>query len=216
MATRPLGMFPLSTVLFPHADLPLQIFEPRYRKLVAHCLATDGCFGVVLITRGSEVGGGDRRTGVGTIARIRVAAPRPDGRWVLVATGTERIRVERWLPEEPYPLAVVEVLAPEWLGPDEPALEAAAAEVRRVRALLSELGDHPALPPEPEPGTDGAERMWRLCASAPLVAFDRQRLLVCDDPVERLDLLAGLCRERAGDLTQMLALRPDPPDGGAP
>ena len=63
-------MFPLGTVLLPFAHLPLHIFEPRYRALVKDCLAGDGEFGVVLIERGHEVGGGDVRFGVGTVARI--------------------------------------------------------------------------------------------------------------------------------------------------
>ena len=52
-------MFPLGTVLFPHALLPLRVFEPRYREMTARVLREDGEFGVVLIERGSEVGGGD-------------------------------------------------------------------------------------------------------------------------------------------------------------
>src|SRR4051812_26706984 len=58
---KPLPMFPLGTVLFPHAVLPLHVFEPRYRALVETCLHSDGRFGVVLIERGYEVGGGDAR-----------------------------------------------------------------------------------------------------------------------------------------------------------
>ena len=43
-----LAMFPLSTVLFPYAQIPLHVFEPRYRALVADCLAGDARFGIVL------------------------------------------------------------------------------------------------------------------------------------------------------------------------
>ena len=68
--SRTLGMFPLSTVLFPQAGLPLHVFEERYRTLMAECLDGDGEFGVVLIARGSEVGGGDQRVDIGTVARI--------------------------------------------------------------------------------------------------------------------------------------------------
>ena len=65
-----LPMFPLGTVLFPHGVLPLRVFEPRYRLMIAHCLEQDARFGVVLIERGSEVGGGDTRFHVGTVAQI--------------------------------------------------------------------------------------------------------------------------------------------------
>ncbi|MGH9079266.1 MAG: LON peptidase substrate-binding domain-containing protein, partial [Acidimicrobiales bacterium] len=124
---RAFGMFPLSTVLFPHGALPLHVFEPRYRRLVADCVAGDGEFGVVLIDRGSEVGGGDHRVGIGTVARITRVAGLDDGRSMVMARGTRRIRVDRWLPDDPYPRAVVEDL-PTPVGPgDSRAVGPAAA-----------------------------------------------------------------------------------------
>ena len=77
-------MFPLGTVLFPHGVLPLHVFEPRYRTMTERCLADDATFGVVLIERGSEVGGHDERFDVGTAARILQAGRLEDGRWVTV------------------------------------------------------------------------------------------------------------------------------------
>ena len=69
-------MFPLGTVLLPGMVLPLHVFEPRYQQLVRDCLdAPPHEFGVVLIDRGSEVGGGDTRCDVGVIARIVQVAP---------------------------------------------------------------------------------------------------------------------------------------------
>jgi uncharacterized protein len=100
-------MFPLGTVLFPELPLLLHVFEPRYRALVRDCLSSDHQFGVVLITRGSEVGGGDQRAPEGTVAHIEGARPLPDGRWVLAARGQHRISVVQWLPEDPYPCALV-------------------------------------------------------------------------------------------------------------
>ena len=76
-------MFPLGSVLFPSAYLPLHVFEERYRQLVRDCLAGNGEFGVVLIERGSEVGGGDVRTEVGTVARIVEVTEFDDGRFAL-------------------------------------------------------------------------------------------------------------------------------------
>src|SRR5258707_10636188 len=103
-----LPMFPLGSVLFPYALMPLHVFEPRYRQLVDRCLAGDGTFGVVLIERGSEVGGGDVRFDVGTRTRIHRAEQLDDGRWVLLTVGTERISVRRWLPDDPFPRAEIE------------------------------------------------------------------------------------------------------------
>ena len=161
-------MFPLGTVLFPHAVLPLHIFEPRYRALMHDCLAGEPEFGVVLIERGSEVGGGDSRFATGTVARIERAAELPDGRWVLEAIGTRRFEVVAWLPEDPYPRATIRWREEEEKGP-VPAelLDEAERVVRRALALKAELGD-PAVPATAELDADPEVRAWQLVAVAPL------------------------------------------------
>ena len=63
-------MFPLGIVLFPTQLLPLHVFEPRYRAMTRDLLAGDGRFGVVLIERGNEVGGGDTRSDFGCVAQL--------------------------------------------------------------------------------------------------------------------------------------------------
>ena len=63
-------MLPLGAVLLPTGVMPLQLFEERYRHMITDVLAADREFGVVLIRRGSEVGGGDLRYDVGTRARV--------------------------------------------------------------------------------------------------------------------------------------------------
>jgi Lon protease-like protein len=198
-AAVPLPMFPLGTVLFPHAVLPLHVFEPRYRTLVDDCLRTGHEFGVVLIERGTEVGGGDTRFPVGTVAYLSEATPLPDGRWVLLTVGTRRIRVATWLPDDPYPLALVEDI-PERRLPDLAlrAVEDAAAAVRRALSLQTELG-------EPAPSSrfalhdDVHVAAWQLAALTPLNPLDQQRLLETDDPEERLAALTQLAAD-AGDL----------------
>ena len=107
MSGTRLPMFPLSAVLFPHASMPLHVFEPRYRELMRDCLAGDARFGIVLIERGSEVGGSDQRSALGTRGVITEAAELPDGRWVLEIEGEALIEVEEWLPDDPYPVALV-------------------------------------------------------------------------------------------------------------
>ncbi|MGH8995608.1 MAG: LON peptidase substrate-binding domain-containing protein [Acidimicrobiales bacterium] len=204
-------MFPLATVLFPGGVLPLHVFEPRYRAMIADCLKGDRTFGVVLIARGSEVGGGDQRYGVGTEARVERAASLPDGRWAVIATGTERIEVDEWLPEDPYPKARVRRL-PDATPSSQAATERATAAVRRVLGLLSELGQAVGDAPL---GTD-VDRLdapalaWRLCDAAPLGAIDRQRLLERAGAPSRLEALIGLMAEMGDDLRRMLA------EGGSP
>lgn len=219
-------MFPLSTVLFPHAPLSLHVFEPRYRAMTADCLAEDRQFGVVLITRGREVGGTDERAGVGTLARIDEAVQLPDGRWYLQVVGRRRISVVEWLPDAPYPQAVVsddeqDGHAPgapgaggdAGAGPDggehaapAPVLSRALSAVRRSRGLLSEAGRAPALVlDDGDLARDPVEAGWRLCHAAPVGPLDRQRLLEARELGGRMELLASLCSEVAEDLARMLA-----------
>ncbi len=198
-------MFPLGTVLFPYALLPLHVFEPRYRALTEACLAGDGEFGVVLIERGSEVGGGDTRVATGTLARILEAGRLADGRYVLATTGIRRLRVERWLPEDPYPHAEIELLA-------DDASTAEAAERRddverrllRVLALRAELGE-PAAPVAVQLDADPARASFEAAALAGLGPFDAQRLLELDAPAARLATLSELLEEEARFLELRLA-----------
>ena len=111
--------------MLPGEELPLRIFEPRYSALVSDCLASDDpAFGVVLISAGREVGGGDTRSDIGALAHITECADLGDGRYRLRCVIAERIRVLEWHPDDPYPRAAVEV----W--PDEPG---AAVDVEAIR-----------------------------------------------------------------------------------
>ena len=200
-------MFPLSAVLFPYASLPLHVFEPRYRALMRDCLAGDARFGIVLIERGSEVGGSDQRSALGTCGVITGAAELPDGRWVLEVEGEALIEVEEWLPDDPYPVALVRTATAAPGAEDAAPLVAAAGQrVRRVRALLAEQGGAPPLPPELalDGGGDADRAAWQLCAVAPVSAYDAQRLLAADGAAARLRLLTELMEELELDLHRML------------
>ena len=192
----PLPMFPLGTVLFPHMPLPLHVFEERYQALVHDTLRSGREFGVVLIERGHEVGGGDSRFGTGTVARIVAEAELSGGRWALLTRGTRRIRVATWLPDDPYPVALVEELDAE----DPPPLDLlgqAEREVRRSLALASELGVAGTAPAAVELDADPEVAAWQLCAVAPLGPFDRQELLETSGPGQRLGRLARMASEAA-------------------
>ena len=201
----PMPMFPLGSVLFPHILLPLHVFEPRYQSLVADCLHQGQEFGVVLIERGLEVGGGDVRFDVGTVAHIREAAALGGGRWALLGVGTRRLRVVSWLPDDPYPVALVEDL-PQGTLPAGAHEELAAAEtaVRRALALAGELEEAP-VPSTFELVADLDVAVWQLAASAPLGPVDQQRLLEVDDPLVRLELLTSLATDASTVLSYRLA-----------
>jgi Lon protease-like protein len=195
-------MFPLNTVLFPGVALPLHVFEPRYRAMTRHCLDGDGRFGVVLIERGSEVGGDDVRVPVGTCARIVDAAELPDGRWVLMALGVERIRVRQWLPDDPYPRAEVDVLDEVPAGPGAAGRRDEVERLlRRALALKAELGE-PAPPATVELDPDPASAAYQAAALAPLGPFDHQRVLEQDGPDARLSLLATALADEVDVLAQ--------------
>jgi Lon protease-like protein len=198
-------MFPLGTVLFPYGVLPLHVFEDRYRTLVEVCLAGDHEFGVVLIERGSEVGGGDTRFDVGTVARIVEAGRFPDGRYALLTHGTARLRVREWLPDDPYPRADVERLEEPAAGPDDgPRRDEVEQRLRRLLALASELGA--SVPPgEVRLDDDPVRAGFEAAALAPIGPLDSQRLLEIDDPSARLVELHGLLGETASLLELRLA-----------
>jgi uncharacterized protein len=170
-----------------------------------HVLDGDREFGVVLIERGSEVGGGDTRFDVATVARVVQAAELPDGRYALATVGMRRVRVRRWLADDPYPRAEVVALD------DPPAsLVDAAARERVVDALarVTELarGIDPRIEEPPAFDADAVRASYEAAAVAPVGPLDAQRLLAADDAGARLAMLAALLEEREVELRARLDL----------
>ncbi|WP_119867953.1 LON peptidase substrate-binding domain-containing protein [Frondihabitans sp. 762G35] len=178
MAASP--MFPLGSVLFPYVGIPLRVFEPRYLTMVGRLLDEDEPgfeFGVVLIERGPEAGGGDQRASVGTMAQLVSATAGPED-LLIVGAGTQRFTVERWLDDDPYPRAEVSMLPDlEWSEGLAPLRVEAEAAVRRAIARAAE--------PEPDSESDAGIELsddpvaaaWQLAAIAPLGEYDRYALL---------------------------------------
>ena len=191
MAVMP--MFPLGSVLLPGGVLPLHVFEPRYRQMIVDILADDGTpeFGQALITHGREAGGGDERAMLGTVAQMLQVEALDDGRYALVTVGTRRLRINAWLPDDPYPVADVD----DWpdVDPDPPGLAvdvaASHGRVRAVLALAAEAGDVPLDLAESEISDDPLVASYHLAALAPIGPADRYRLLAASGPAERLDVL---------------------------
>ena len=204
--TRELPMFPLGSVLFPGAWLPLHVFEPRYLALTRDCLGGDGQLGVVLIERGSEVGGGDTRFDVGTRAQIVDGAELDDGRWLFLLAGMDRVRVRRWLPEVPYPRAEVEMLDDDGPpGPEAAELRAALErQLRRALALKAEL-DEPAAPVTVELSEDPALAAYQAAAAAPMGPADAQRVLEVAGVERRLRLLVELLDDEVAVLAHRVS-----------
>jgi Lon protease-like protein len=200
-------MFPLGSVVFPHMLLPLHIFEPRYQVLMFDCTRGDPEFGAVLIERGIEVGGDDERFTVGTLVSIVEARELADGRWLLTAVGVRRIRVDEWLPDDPYPLARVEDLPDaSWAPADDAERQRAEPLVRKALALTAELGE-PVAPSTVALAGEPEVAAWQLAAIAPLGHLDRQRLLETEGHGTRMAMLAALMEDEISVLAYRLGGR---------
>ncbi|MFE7843654.1 LON peptidase substrate-binding domain-containing protein [Microbacterium sp. NPDC057407] len=171
------AMFPLGSVLFPYTPLVLRVFEPRYLMMMGRLLDVEGPeFGVVLIERGLEAGGGDERSSLGTMARIiQVEAGAED--LYVVAVGGERITVDQWRDDDPHPVADVSAVAPlTWDEALTPLHREAERIVRRLATLASAIGEA-RWDPATALSEDPVEAAWQLAAIAPLGEYDRFRLL---------------------------------------
>jgi Lon protease-like protein len=137
-----LPLFPLHTVLCPGIALPLHIFEPRYRLMVARCLDEARPFGVVWIREGREVGTGDLAVAaVGTQAEVREVERHADGQYDLLVVGTRRFRIAGVdTDREPYLVARVEPVD-EVLGDDGRAARLARIATRRFVRYVTQVGE---------------------------------------------------------------------------
>jgi len=172
-----LAMFPLGSVLFPHMPLLLRVFEDRYLAMLSTILQDEPSeFGVALIERGQEVGGGEKRFSLATVAQI-TQLDTADGFVVLVAEGGRRVAVEEWLADDPYPRASVRIVPElEWDDSLQPLRDRAEEAVRRVVALASEFADQ-TWPSDVALADDPVAAAWQLAAIAPFGPLDQVRLL---------------------------------------
>jgi len=113
LETRQIPIFPLNTVLFPGASLPLQVFEERYKLMMARCLDGDSKFGVVLINSGSEVGEPAVPYSTGTLAQIVQVNRLREDRMFISVTGRQRFRITEITQRRPYMAAQVELFEDE-------------------------------------------------------------------------------------------------------
>ena len=193
-----MAMFPLQSALLPDEDLPMQIFEPRYTALVRDCMRDDDPrFGVVLISQGREVGGGDVRCDVGTVARITECVDLAgSGRFMLRCRTGERIRVCDWLPDDPYPRAMVQAWPDE---PGEPVTTDQLEELEdRVMALFERIAaarnvllpDRAVVLGSDADTVDPGLRLYALASRVPIGPADRYSVLAAPSAAERLAALS--------------------------
>jgi Lon protease-like protein len=212
MAHR-LPLFPLGSILFPGATLPLRVFEERYRRLVGDLLErpADAArhFGVVGIEFGHEVGAAaaQRLSAVGCVAEVRGVRRHGDGRYDLVIEGGTRFRVEEVYSadtDHPYLRADTTPL-PDAEGP---GAEARAERVARLFAVYRErlagIGVPAGLPAEPP--SEPLPLSYAVSAAMIIDQRDRQELLEADHAAARLELAARLLRRENRVLTAFPSL----------
>lgn len=200
-----LPMFPLGSVLFPHLPLSLRIFEERYLKLLGDLMTADNPeFGVVLIERGVEVGGEEKRFGIGTIAAVGDIGTTEEF-YGLQAVGSQRFRVNAWLPDDPYPLADVDML-PELVWDDGLEVLRSKTEqtVRKLLAFASEFGDL-QYGADVELSDDPIESSWQLAGILPVGSLDQLDLLGSATAEELLTRTLEIAEVAFDTLTTMMA-----------
>jgi Lon protease-like protein len=202
-----LPLFPLGVVLFPGTRLPLHLFEPRYRQLLADIEGGDRRFGILTGIPG--VGERDLPAGrVGCVALLTDVERLPDGRANIVVAGGARFALQRFVPD-PAPYHVADVT---WV-PDDPvesrvALTVAADEVagnfrRVIRALQEVNGETAPLPTLPD---DPAQLAWTIAAMIDLELDARHALLAERAPARRLARVDALLRKVLPDLELRAAM----------
>jgi len=181
-----LPIFPLSVVLFPTTPLPLHIFEPRYRRMLADCLAGDRKFGITPAGKQREM---PEPGTVGCTAEIRVNQELPDGRSNIVVVGGPRFAVQRALVEEvPYHVAMVEPFDDQaGTDPEDESIGRLRESFSRYLVFLRQLND---LEPEeltlPESPLDLS---FFVAAAAECDVGVKQRLLVERSTARRVEAL---------------------------
>ena len=184
-------LFPLSTVHYPGVVLPLHIFEPRYRRLVADLQAeppgSTRQFGIAAVRFGHESGAEslEQIHSVGCLAELTRVVEHEDGRFSIVVTGTQRFQILAIDPTGPYLRAEVELM-------EEPgSLEAQSLKTASTALFLGyqralgalrgvKLGPTPELPDEP------TVLSYLIAASMVLDLSDKQELLAAPDTAGRL------------------------------
>jgi Lon protease-like protein len=198
-------MFPLGMVVFPHQTVGLCVFEPRYHRLLAD-VEVEQRFGTCLIERGSEVGGHDERTSVGTVVEILGSHRLSNGQILIVIEGVECFEVAEWLVDDPYPRARVGERCCDDVAIEPALLKSTESAVRALRSLQSEIVTDQCLQRNFAMDSDAKVLSWQLCSLTPMSIPDQFKVLSLSNPNDRLRLVAEICCERYGDFQRMLAV----------
>lgn len=185
---QPVPVFPLpNVVLFPHAVVPLHVFELRYRTMVRDAIAGERLIALALLQPGweGEYHASPAFHDLGCLARCETVEWRPDGCYDLKLLGLSRVRLGAPVREYPYRASRVELLPEAPYTEDDPV-------VRSERRVLLDLYRRFAGRPERQAEGEGrgddlpfVALVNGVCMVAPLEAGERLALLALDSIVER-------------------------------
>ncbi len=205
---RELPIFPLPLVLFPGTTQPLHVFEPRYRRLLADCLAGDKRFGIAYQPATAVQDAAPAPGAIGCVAVIRSTAALPDGRANILTAGERRFTLVEWVPSPlPYRVAQVEEFDDEPV--DEAEAGALAAAVRqdfgRLARALSVLTDRDDQELELSP--DPLRLSFQVAGALELEPDAKQALLAIRNTADRLRRLAALLAPLSADAERRAVVR---------
>jgi uncharacterized protein len=202
--TQWLPLFPLNVVLFPHMALPLHVFEPRYRQMIAECLEEGHSFGVVAIREGSETGPATTHE-IGTLAKIVRIDRLDDGRMNLLVMGASRIEIVRTADDRPYLRGQIRIIpeAGDDLDATARLTEVTAITFRQYSNLLRELVGRQ--PDDAEPPMEPELLSYLIAAALNLQVPEKQTLLAEPRTDARLVLELQMLRKEIVLLKQMVA-----------
>lgn len=195
---KDLPLFPLpEVVLFPGCLLPLHIFEPRYREMVADCLEKENSFGILNVDPETR-----QPAEVGSSADILEVQKLPDGRLNILTIGRNRFRVLGYKYDKPYLVGNVEWI--EDAEEQEDTLDGLASEMKQllkdVVRLSAKLADKSVEFPDDLPSAPQELSFW-IAGSFPGLPDEQQTLLEMKETTTRLkreaEILSLACKQLA-------------------
>ena len=208
---QPVPVFALpDVVLFPHAPLPLHVFELRYRTMVRDVLSSHRTFALALLRPGWERDpkGNPPVHELACLARIQEVEWLVNDCYDLTVVGTTRVRLERVVRDYPYRLALARPMDEEPFSADDPLVEVERrALIEALEGLAQDEALHPSIAAALDPALGFAALVNRVAVHLDLPAPERLALLAVDNVVHR--------GHRVRELLEARARRPRPPgDGG--
>ncbi|MBS1842761.1 MAG: LON peptidase substrate-binding domain-containing protein [Acidobacteria bacterium] len=197
MRPERIPLFPLNVVLLPGADLPLHIFEPRYRKMVRDCLDHKAEFGMLLALDNGVAGTGC------TAEILEVVKNYPDGRMDILTVGREPFRIVELFNQNPLLEGTVDYLE-DLVAPSSPKIRGELIEIYEACHTLI-FGDYPR---DAVPDSEAVDRLSYLIASKlPMDLLWKQCILELRSEPERQERLLAYLRDWAPHLQKVESLQ---------